>query len=142
MTPARIVIAANRLPVSAGLDAGAVTLKPSEGGLATGIRPWYERTAGVWVGWPGGAKYFPLRSDAAGSAAAPVENDVRAPMTAKVVKIAVAPGAAVKAGEIVVVLEAMKMEYRLAAPRAGTVEAVRCKEGELVDLGATLVVLK
>jgi trehalose 6-phosphate synthase/phosphatase len=58
MTPDRIIIAANRLPVSAGLDGGAVTLQPSEGGLATGIRPWYERTAGVWVGWPGDVSQF------------------------------------------------------------------------------------
>ena len=53
MPPERVVIAANRLPVSAVLEHGAVVLKPSEGGLATGIRPWYERSAGVWVGWPG-----------------------------------------------------------------------------------------
>ena len=44
MQPERVVIAANRLPVSAVLDHGAVVLKPSEGGLATGIRPWFERS--------------------------------------------------------------------------------------------------
>ncbi len=38
-------------------------------------------------------------------------------------------------------MEAMKMEYRLTAPRAGRVKAVSCKEGDLVDLGATLVSL-
>jgi trehalose 6-phosphate synthase/phosphatase len=58
MPPERIVIAANRLPVSAALDDGAVVLKPSEGGLATGIRPWHERSAGVWVGWPGDIARF------------------------------------------------------------------------------------
>jgi trehalose 6-phosphate synthase/phosphatase len=58
MQPERVVIAANRLPVSAVLDHGAVVLKPSEGGLATGIRPWYERSAGVWVGWPGDIARF------------------------------------------------------------------------------------
>lgn len=58
MVPERVIIAANRLPVSAVLDGGAVALKPSEGGLATGLRPWYERTGGMWVGWPGDISRF------------------------------------------------------------------------------------
>ena len=58
MVPERVIIAANRLPVSAVLDRGAVALRPSEGGLATGIRPWYERTGGMWVGWPGDISRF------------------------------------------------------------------------------------
>jgi biotin carboxyl carrier protein len=62
-------------------------------------------------------------------------------MTGKVVRVAAVPGGKVAAGEVVVVLEAMKMEYRLVAPRDGTVESVRCREGDLVDLGATLVTL-
>jgi biotin carboxyl carrier protein len=35
----------------------------------------------------------------------------------------------------------MKMEFRLVSPRAGRVEAVRCKEGDLVEIGAVLVSL-
>jgi trehalose 6-phosphate synthase/phosphatase len=58
MVADRIVIAANRLPVSAALNGDAVTLKASEGGLATGIRPWYERTSGIWIGWPGDVSRF------------------------------------------------------------------------------------
>ena len=58
MVPERVIIAANRLPVSAVLDGSALALKPSEGGLATGIRPWYERTGGMWVGWPGDISRF------------------------------------------------------------------------------------
>jgi len=97
------------------------------------------RTAGgVWIGWPGGAKLFaPERSErtARGSA----HEEVRAPMTGRIVRIAVGPGDAVAKDDLLVILEAMKMEYRLTAPRAGTVEKIPCREGELVDLGATLV---
>jgi biotin carboxyl carrier protein len=97
------------------------------------------RTAdGVWIGWPGGAKLFaPERTG--GSTQGPAHEEVRAPMTGKIIRIAVAAGDAVAEDDLLVILEAMKMEYRLTAPRAGTIEAIQCAEGELVDLGATLV---
>ncbi|MBR3077149.1 MAG: acetyl-CoA carboxylase biotin carboxyl carrier protein subunit, partial [Oscillospiraceae bacterium] len=47
----------------------------------------------------------------------------------------------VKAGQILVILEAMKMENEIVAPKAGTVAQVVVKVGEKVDTGATLVVL-
>ena len=94
--------------------------------------------AGVWVGWPGGAKFF--APERPGSAARrPAAKEVRAPMTGKIVSIVVATGDAVAGDDLLVILEAMKMEYRLTAPYAGTVEAIQCREGELVDLGSTLV---
>ena len=96
--------------------------------------------AGVWVGWPGGARFFGReRTEAPAGEAAPA--DVRAPMTGRVVKVPAGPGRDVQADEVLVVLQAMKMEYRLTAPRAGRVESVRCSEGEMVELGATLVTL-
>jgi biotin carboxyl carrier protein len=99
------------------------------------------RTArGVWVGWPGGAKFFGAeRRDAA--AGADDSAEVRAPMTGRVVQVAVAPGATVSTGDLLVILQAMKMEYRLTAPRGGTVERVLCTDGQMVDLGSTLVAL-
>jgi biotin carboxyl carrier protein len=99
------------------------------------------RTArGAWVGWPGGAKFFGAeRRDAAAGVDASAE--VRAPMTGRVVQVAVAPGATVRADDLLVILQAMKMEYRLTAPRGGTVERVLCAEGQMVDLGSTLVSL-
>jgi len=104
------------------------------------------RTAGgVWVAWPGGAKFFaPERPGAAAGfdgAAADGAAAVRAPMTARVVQIAARAGSDVGAGEVLVILQAMKMEYRLTSPRAGRVEAIHCSEGEMVDLGRTLVTL-
>ena len=97
---------------------------------------------GVWAGWAGRSAYFPAgRPSPPAAAQRTVHDDVRAPMTGKVVAVKVEPGNRVEAGELLVVLEAMKMEYRLAAPRTGTVAGVHCREGELVDLGKTLVTL-
>ncbi len=67
------------------------------------------------------------------------ERDVRAPMTGRVVKVSAAAGRPVRARDPLVVLEAMKMEYRLTAPRDGVVESVSCAEGERVELGRVLV---
>jgi acetyl/propionyl-CoA carboxylase alpha subunit len=64
-----------------------------------------------------------------------------APMPATVIKIDVKPGDAVKKGDVLVVLEAMKMELPLHAPADGTVAAVRCAAGDLVPAEAVLVEL-
>jgi trehalose 6-phosphate synthase/phosphatase len=53
MEAQRVVIVSNRLPVHVSFADGGLTLTPSEGGLATGLRPWYERNNGTWIGWPG-----------------------------------------------------------------------------------------
>lgn len=65
-----------------------------------------------------------------------------APMPATVVSVAVAPGQVVSRGETVVLLEAMKMELPVRAPRDGVVKAVRCTAGELVQPGNPLVELE
>jgi 3-methylcrotonyl-CoA carboxylase alpha subunit len=56
-----------------------------------------------------------------------------APMPATVVTIEVTPGQEVAAGDLLVMLEAMKMELAIRAPRAGRVKALACREGELVQ---------
>jgi 3-methylcrotonyl-CoA carboxylase alpha subunit len=66
-------------------------------------------------------------------------HDMAAPMPATVVKILVAPGATVEKGEVLLMLEAMKMELAIRAARAGTVRAINCRPGELVQPGAPLV---
>jgi propionyl-CoA carboxylase alpha chain len=58
-----------------------------------------------------------------------------------VIRLAVTEGAAVEAGSVVAVLEAMKMEHELLAPAAGTVAAVHVTEGDQVDAGAALAVI-
>jgi biotin carboxyl carrier protein len=63
------------------------------------------------------------------------------PMPATVRRIAVAVGDTVKAGDALIVLEAMKMELPVRATHAGTVAAITCREGELVQPGVPLIEL-
>ena len=62
-----------------------------------------------------------------------------APMPGKVLSIAIQEGARVEAGQLLLILEAMKMEHRITAPVAGVVQALRVQEGEQVANGALLV---
>jgi glutaconyl-CoA decarboxylase len=67
---------------------------------------------------------------------------IRSPIPGRVVKVLVKVGDGVAAGQTVVVLEAMKMENELRAPRAGTVLEVRCAEGAAVEAGQDLVSMR
>ncbi|MBV8913691.1 MAG: 3-methylcrotonyl-CoA carboxylase, partial [Acetobacteraceae bacterium] len=62
-----------------------------------------------------------------------------APMPGRIVSLHTQPGAVVAKGDVLLVLEAMKVQMRLAAPRNGTIAAVRAREGELVEDGVELV---
>lgn len=94
--------------------------------------------SGAWVAWNGlSIPVGPERTERA--APETTERELRAPMTGRVVKVAATVGTAVQAGQILVVLEAMKMEYRIVAPRDATVESVGCKEGDRVELGHVVV---
>lgn len=65
--------------------------------------------------------------------------DIAAPMPGKVTKLLVKDGEAVSVGQVLAVMEAMKMEYSLKAEQAGTVKTVECKVGDQVALGKVLV---
>ena len=62
-----------------------------------------------------------------------------APMPARVISILVQPGAAVKKGDTLVMLEAMKMELPVRAPADGKVAVVHCRDGELVQADTVLL---
>jgi 3-methylcrotonyl-CoA carboxylase alpha subunit len=68
-------------------------------------------------------------------------NVVKAPMPGKVLSVLARSGAAVTRGETLAVLEAMKMEHALVAPRDGTIEAVHATAGQQVADGDVLVLL-
>ena len=65
-----------------------------------------------------------------------------APMPASVLKVLVAPGALVRKGDVVIVLEAMKMELPIRAPADGRVKAVHCEQGQMVAPDTVLVQLE
>ncbi|WP_447189568.1 acetyl/propionyl/methylcrotonyl-CoA carboxylase subunit alpha [Streptosporangium sp. G12] len=65
-----------------------------------------------------------------------------APMPGTVLRVDVKAGETVGAGQVVVVLEAMKMEHRIAAPAPGTVAAVNVTPGRQVEAGAVLAVIE
>ena len=67
---------------------------------------------------------------------------VIAPMPGLVVRVTVAPGDSVVAGQGVLVMEAMKMENEIRAPRAGRVKEAPVREGQAVETGALLVLLE
>jgi biotin carboxyl carrier protein len=70
------------------------------------------------------------------------DKTVVAPMPGLVVKVEVEVGQAVKAGQGVIVVEAMKMENELKAPADGVVASIAVQPGQTVDKGATLLVLE
>jgi biotin carboxyl carrier protein len=63
-------------------------------------------------------------------------------MPGKVVRLLVAPGDAVTAGQGLIVVEAMKMQNEIKAPRAGRVLEVRAAEGATVAAGEALLILE
>ena len=66
---------------------------------------------------------------------------VKAPMPGTILKVNVQNGQAVKEGDVLVVLEAMKMENEILAPKNGTITQVLVSKGSTVDTGAPMVVI-
>jgi acetyl-CoA carboxylase biotin carboxyl carrier protein len=71
-----------------------------------------------------------------------VEIKVKSELNAIVWKIEAVLGAAVNAGDTLIILESMKMEIPVASPRAGTVQAILVNEGQQVAEGQPLAILQ
>ena len=76
------------------------------------------------------------------SAGDETSDQILAPMPGQVKVVNVAEGETVVAGDVLLVLEAMKMEHALTAPESGSVEMLGCQLGDQVDVGAMLIKLK
>jgi 3-methylcrotonyl-CoA carboxylase alpha subunit len=68
--------------------------------------------------------------------------DIASPISGKIVKVDVNDGANVTEGQVLMTIEAMKMEYQIKAPYAGTVERVHFSAGDQVDIGVVLANMK
>ncbi len=135
--------------VTAGSVSYRVALPPEgerESGMAIEVdhRPFTLDYEGSLGGGP--ARPAPReRSGGASSAPAAASNvpgGVAAQLAGKVLRVEVQEGDAVEAGQLLLVLEAMKMENEINAPKAGTVKSVTVAEGAQVSEGETLVILE
>ena len=110
-----------------------------------GTRAWTVAVAGppenrwVWVDGQVARLDPPSSSRRRGRAAS---DELAAPMPATVVKVLVEVGATVKRGDTLLMLEAMKMELPIRAPRDGVVTAINCQAGELVQPSTHLLELE
>jgi 3-methylcrotonyl-CoA carboxylase alpha subunit len=96
----------------------------------------------VWVTVAGEVFAFTVADHATRQRTSSRDQDaLTPPMSATVVRVNVAPGDTVRDGDVLIALEAMKMELPIRAPRDGVVRAVHCRPGELVQPGDVLIEL-
>jgi acetyl-CoA/propionyl-CoA carboxylase biotin carboxyl carrier protein len=120
-------------PPAAGLVERSTTVEVN--GKRFEVKAWVPESGGAAPA----ARRAPRAAGASGASAGGC--DVVAPMQGTIVKVLVTVGQGVKAGDAVVVLEAMKMENQLHAERAGTVKSISVKPGDKVGSGDVLVVV-
>jgi acetyl/propionyl-CoA carboxylase alpha subunit len=92
--------------------------------------------------WRGTAYRIEENGESPRSAHRAVSGALEAPMPGRVIAVRVEPGQAVKKGQELLVVEAMKMENALRAPRDGTVKSVAARPGDMVSPGVVLVELE
>ena len=107
------------------VDNNTYTVEVNEGGDVTGMVPVNTST--------------PLAPTS--NTQANTGEPITAPLAGLIFKISVSLGQMVEEGDVIVVLEAMKMETELRAPRAGRIESITVSEGDSVDADSTLYIL-
>ena len=102
-------------------------------------------TAPVAAPAPAPVEAAPAPAPAPAPAAAPAApagaGNVEAPLAGKVLRINVSAGQAVKFGEAVIIMEAMKMETEIVAPQDGTIGEICCNVGDMVEAGTILATM-
>ncbi len=101
-----------------------------------------EAAAGGAVANPGNGKRPPKRERKSGGGASASSESLPSPLQGTVLKVAVEQGAEVSEGDLICVIEAMKMENEIAAHRSGKVTALNVAEGAAVSSGDVLAVIE
>lgn len=125
------------------VDAGWVDFEEDEGLRSRHRLHVFRHRESVWVQGPGGDVQLttrPLFPEPGREAAVP--GGLVAPMPGKVISVSVQSGDSVEEGDVLMIVEAMKMEHRVLAPHAGTVGEVRAHLGDQVNGGDLLVVIE
>ena len=92
--------------------------------------------------WAGAAAAAPRKRAGKGGGTNVTGDAVTAPMQGTIIKVAVADGDTVSAGDLIVVLEAMKMENPVTAPKDGTVTGLSAEQGASVSQGTVICEIK
>jgi biotin carboxyl carrier protein len=126
------------------IDSATVSLRPADDTSVRQTLAYTVASGGVhWVFVNGEVFRFDAEQTGGrrkrGAAAA---GPLTAPMPATVRRIEAKPGQVVRRGDVLMVLEAMKMELPVRAPADGTIARVNCREGELVQPGQELAELQ
>lgn len=101
----------------------------------------YEAYAPAPAAVPAPVAAAPAAASVSAAPALAADEVVKSPMPGNILKINVTVGQKVNEGETLLVLEAMKMENEIAAPKAGTVAQIIVSKGAVVETGAPLVVI-
>jgi len=95
---------------------------------------WTHANGETWTTETGSKR----RGGKAGGGLSQNPGEIAAPMPGKIIKISAPEGTVVKSGDVIIVMEAMKMEYTLKAQASGYVSEIRAQAGDQVTLGAVL----
>lgn len=156
-----VVVDGREIPVTVREDEGALIVKAGGVPYRVELPREEERTSGMevrvdyrtftveWEGSLAPGVAPATRKPATGTSATPPKGERTAPSGAiaaqiagRIVRVNVKPGDAVKAGDVLLILEAMKMENEIKAPTDGTVKEVLVTEGARVAEGDALVVIE
>jgi biotin carboxyl carrier protein len=102
---------------------------------------WLKDASGITLQYVG-REYHVCDARQRRPAAPTPAGNLQAPTAGRIIRVLVRPGDQVKAGDVLLILEAMKMEQQIMAPQDGLVVRLLCQEGTQVAAGTELVVLE